>query len=105
MKITTKELKDVTISILDRITQEYTDTITIKADYYWNINSEEKYNPYLSPSPPDLGQLTEDLELLISAQNESSSLYALACLGEVFSYVGSRMILDKLSENGTESST
>lgn len=33
-----------------------------RADYYWSIDRDERYDPYNDPTHLTLGQLTDDLE-------------------------------------------
>lgn len=61
MRINIDEL-DKTISLLlSNLKSTKGNEVELKNDYYWDISSEQIYNPYSEPSDMSLGQLSDDL--------------------------------------------
>lgn len=64
MKVNIKDLEKVTSLLLSKLRESKGNEIELNNDYYWNISTEELYNPYEEPRNITLGQLSDDLEEL-----------------------------------------
>ena len=67
MDINITHLEALCIKMLERLKtlNNGNDIITIKdTDYYWNIEEDERYNPYEKPVNLNLGQVSYDYEFI-----------------------------------------
>ena len=78
MKIEKKELLKVISRLYEEIDLNFSNDIEIDEDYYWNIESENIFNPSNEPNLT-IGQLTFDWEELtrLLSKNEESINYDL----------------------------
>lgn len=73
MRIDVEELQAITTILYEHLESLGIKHIDIPDDYYWNINSQEIYDPYQTPSNLDMGQLTEnwqELQKLLKRESE-----------------------------------
>ncbi len=85
MQIDIDELERITIFLLDKFKKVEGSKIEIKGDYYWDIASEEIYNPYAEPQNISLGQLDDDWKVLKQLlKSEDSVPYDLKRIGAIF---------------------
>jgi hypothetical protein len=64
MKIHIDEIQKITLLLLSKVVESKGNEIEIEGDYYWDIASDEIYNPYLEPENISLGQLSDDIKEL-----------------------------------------
>lgn len=66
--------------------------VELEMDYYWNIPSEEKYDPYNKPADLNLGQLSDDWQDIVDiAENRNDSLGCdLVRLSSILRYIGEK---------------
>jgi hypothetical protein len=64
--------------------------VDLDRDYYWNIPTEEVYDPYNDPNQLDIGQLSDDWAELLAILNEEREPlpYALVWLATIMRAVG-----------------
>jgi hypothetical protein len=60
MKINIDELQLILSQLLSRLKESKGADIELNNDFYWDIPSEELYNPYQEPKELTLGQLSDD---------------------------------------------
>lgn len=60
MKIQAVELERVIKKIFNQLKDLNISEINVDEDFYWNIDKEERYNPYQKPARLDLGQVEGD---------------------------------------------
>lgn len=78
MKIDLKELQQIISLLLLDLKRKQGNEIELTSDFYWDIASDEIYNPYEEPKNISLGQLTDDWETMkSSAQTERLIAYDL----------------------------
>lgn len=94
MQVTITELRKLTNLILEHLQATGTETIEVDSDYYWNIPTEEVYEPRKTPASLNIGQLSEDIERLKKIENGDDEPigYALTWLSSVLRYVGERNV-------------
>ena len=62
MKVNIDEIQKITSFLLSRLREEKGNEIEIENDFYWDISSDELYNPYDTPENISLGQLSDQLK-------------------------------------------
>jgi hypothetical protein len=94
MEIDIKTLENATKYIFQHIKDKGIKSVEIKEDFYWNISSEEKYNPYHEPTDLDLGQLSDDwLEIKKIALREKQPIsYSLVWLAAIYKIMGEKIV-------------
>jgi hypothetical protein len=60
MEINIEDLQKVISLLLSNLKKSAGDVVEIQGDYYWDIPSEDLYNPYEEPKLLTLGQLSQD---------------------------------------------
>ncbi|MDR0467985.1 MAG: hypothetical protein LBG67_03955 [Campylobacteraceae bacterium] len=85
MKVNIDELKKTVMLLLSKLKDGKGDEIELKNDYYWDISSEQLYNPYDKPSEISLGQLPDDLNEIyrLSKSNDEAIPYDLKRVAEI----------------------
>lgn len=85
-------LKAVTKAIFSHLEKLEINGMDVDKDFYWEISSNQKYDPYGQPSDFTLGQLSEDIQeiLAIHSGNNSPSGHALVALGTLLRFMGER---------------
>ncbi len=92
MKIEIKELKAITLCLLDHLENEC-ESIEINEDYYWTIPPTQRYDPYKKPKCDELGQLSTEWKDLQRMKRENSNIsYGLVWLGEILRNIGEKKI-------------
>lgn len=64
MKVNIFEIEKVISILLEKLRRTKGNEIELKNDFYWDIATDELYNPYKEPKNITLGQLSDDLEEL-----------------------------------------
>ena len=62
MLVKINEIQQIVNLILSKFKDRLGNDIEIDNDFYWDIPSDELYNPYIEPKNIGLGQLSSDLE-------------------------------------------
>lgn len=95
LKIKITELEEIFSKIFARMKEVHGENgeIQIDKDYYWNIRSEELYEPYKDPSDFTMGQLYEDWEMLSKtlAERNPASI-DLKKLSSLLRYMGEKEV-------------
>jgi hypothetical protein len=65
MKIDIADVKRVFETLVAHLEQTNQSTHEIEWDYYWDVPTEDRYNPYVDPKELNMGQLTDDWQELI----------------------------------------
>lgn len=74
MRVNIEELSKIIAILLLNLRNSKGNEVELKNDYYWDISSEQIYNPYDDPNDISLGQLSDDLNevyRLLSSSNEA----------------------------------
>ncbi|MEL6151770.1 MAG: hypothetical protein AAFV33_08935 [Chloroflexota bacterium] len=89
-EITLDELKVIVEKLLQYHEQKGDSTLPIIHEYYWNIATEQRYNPHVSPTDFTIGQLSFDLQHLreIAGGDREPTGYALVWLGQLLIAIG-----------------
>ncbi len=90
MEISIDDLKaifDIEIKHLEAI---YGTKIDLPMDYYWNIPSTARYDPYQKPENPDLGRLSDDWADLrkVMQKDDEPVEYDLVWLASILRAIG-----------------
>ncbi len=90
MEISLSDLEKITEALFVKIKNSGYDRIEIADDYYWNISSESRYDPYKEPEEFTLGQLTDDWnELSKILENSTEPInYAFVWLAAILRKIG-----------------
>ncbi|EDT2960844.1 TPA: hypothetical protein R5S02_004642 [Salmonella enterica] len=65
MEVDIELLEKIVVTIFNEIKNQKTASLDV--DYYWDVPGKDIYNPYNEPEKLDIGQLSEDYELLCTA--------------------------------------
>jgi len=60
MRITTENLRQATLLLLEHLESTGQKEFIIEEDFYWNIPKDARYDPYKEPQELTLGQLSDD---------------------------------------------
>ena len=76
MKINIDELEDCLSQLLSKLKESKGLNIELTNDFYWDIHSDELYNPYVQPKELSLGQLSDDWQEIkrLVGNNSSNSI-------------------------------
>ncbi len=85
MKVKINELQRLTISLLNKLKNEKGNEIEIKSDFYWDIDSDQLYNPHMEPKNLTIGQLVDDLGEIgrLSVSEDDAIPYDLKRIAEI----------------------
>ncbi|QMU63847.1 MAG: hypothetical protein GKR88_05780 [Flavobacteriaceae bacterium] len=61
MVVNIEEIQKTITLLLTNLKDKKGNKIELKNDFYWDISSDELYNPYDEPKDISLGQLSDDL--------------------------------------------
>ncbi len=70
MKIKVNELLEI-MNVLQQELQGFDEIDTGDMDYYWTMDSKDLYNPYKTPTPESMGELSFDWENLSRLRGNS----------------------------------
>lgn len=92
MKISTQEIRNALELILKEYESSGASEWVIEDDFYWDVPTEARYQPYAKPEDLGVGQLSDDMEKLraISAGDDSPVPLGLVWLAAVLRVAGER---------------
>jgi hypothetical protein len=90
VNISTADLRRVFEVLVQHLEDTDQASAEIPWDFYWDMTSEDRYNPYSKPKDLDLGQLSDDWEdlLRISGGEMPPVGYALTRLSSILRSIG-----------------
>lgn len=90
MTVTARELEVALNAILEEMRSRHGSTFTLPKDYFWDIASEQLYDPYKTPSDMTLGQVSESIDWVkqIASGAGDPTSYALVWLSDVLRALG-----------------
>lgn len=94
MRVTTGELREATLKLLEHLDSTGQSSFEIDEDYYWAIPSESRYEPSVAPRDLTVGQLVDDwreLREITSGRREPIG-YALVWLSSLLRRVGEKSV-------------
>ena len=71
MKIDLNIMEEVFYKLMVHVKNKGIDLLEIDEDYYWNIKQSQRYNPNITPSDFDLGQLEDDWNEIKKLKNDT----------------------------------
>ncbi|ATL49371.1 hypothetical protein COR50_20530 [Chitinophaga caeni] len=74
MRVNIDKLSKVIAILLSNLKNSKGNEVELRNDYYWDISSDQIYNPYDDPNEISLGQLSDDLNevyRLLSSSDEA----------------------------------
>ena len=76
--------------IFSHLQKNQINSIEVDKDFYWDISSQERYNPYQDPKDLSLGQLSSDWEEIqkIALGEKEPTGYALLWLSSLLRFLG-----------------
>jgi hypothetical protein len=94
MKIKIDELETITKKLFQHLRNQKILEFDIEEDFYWNIDKNERYNPYKKPLNLDLGQLEDDWSELVNIINSNSETisYAFVWLSNILRIIGEKKV-------------
>lgn len=94
MKIKIEELELITKKLFQHLRNQKILELDINEDFYWNIDFNERYNPYQKPSNLDLGQLEDDWNELCKIINSDSEpiSFAFVWLSSILRIIGEKTV-------------
>ena len=88
MIITIDDVSLFSEKIIEYMKEKGITHIEIDKDFYWNISDEDLYDPHQFPPRLDLGQLSDDLQILMKAKENNSFIgYNFKHLASFFKYL------------------
>lgn len=85
MKVNIDEIQKITSLLLSKLKESKGNEIEINNDYYWDISSDELYNPYEEPKNITLGQLSDDMkEIQRLVISDEAIMYDLKRIATIF---------------------
>jgi hypothetical protein len=65
-------------------------SVEVDKDFYWDISSDERYDPYQDPKDLSLGQLSSDWEEIqkIASGEKKPTVYTLVWLSSLLRFLG-----------------
>lgn len=90
MSVDIDTLESAILFIFEHLRNKDNTAINLDKDFYWDIESEQKYNPYIKPNKINLGQLSDDweeIQLIASGEKEAIG-YALVWVSALCRYIG-----------------
>ncbi len=75
MKVNIDDLLGFTSGFLLKLKEAKGNDIELQSDYYWDIDSDELYNPYNEPKNISLGQLSDDLKEIMRLKNRDDGIF------------------------------
>lgn len=94
MRITTDELRGISERLLAHLERNGIESVEVSEDYYWDVPTGSRYDPYKQPPELSLGQLSEDwreLHRILQGESEPIS-YALVWLASILRAVGEKVV-------------
>jgi len=90
MKIKIDEIQKIIMLVLSNLREAKGNEIELENDFYWDILSDELYNPYEDPKDISLGQLSWDLEEIkrLLKSPEEVMPYDLKRIAEILKAIG-----------------
>ncbi len=94
MKIELEILEKAFKEIFQHLKNQGITGLEIEEDFYWNIDSQERYNPYKDPSNFNLGQLEDNWQEIIKISKAKSEpiSYSLVWLSTLLRILGEKLI-------------
>jgi hypothetical protein len=85
MQVNIDELHTIITELLSNLKDSRGNEIELKSDYYWDISSDQFYNPYAHPDEISLGQLSDDLHEIqrLSKSGQDAICYDLKRIAEI----------------------
>lgn len=85
MRVNIDELGKIIGTLLSNLKNSKGNEVELKNDYYWDISSEQIYNPYDNPNEILLGQLSDDLNEIyrLRSSNDDAIPYDLKRIAEI----------------------
>jgi hypothetical protein len=91
MQVDLDLLENAISDIFNEMRKKGLSSIPLEADFYWNIPSEFKYDPYNEPNQLDIGQLEDDYDTLCQAQNANKLMgYNLKNISAIMRYLSDK---------------
>jgi hypothetical protein len=90
MLVDVKTLEKAMLAIFDHLKKQGISSVNFDSDFYWDIEKEQRYEPYQDPSGMNLGQLSDDwteIQKIASGEKEPIG-YALVWIASLYRYVG-----------------
>jgi hypothetical protein len=72
LRIPVQQLRAAFELIMQRITEDEGENISLERDYFWSIAPDALYNPYTDPGEPGMGQLSESWQHLEDVLKDNS---------------------------------
>jgi len=92
MTLSVDDLRRVTEILLSEVAARRS-TLTLAADFYWDVPAEHRYDSYTEPTKLVLGQLSDDwseLQRILSGAADPLP-YALVWLGAILRRIGEEL--------------
>nr|VFK21306.1 MAG: hypothetical protein BECKLPF1236A_GA0070988_102964 [Candidatus Kentron sp. LPFa]VFK34711.1 MAG: hypothetical protein BECKLPF1236C_GA0070990_102934 [Candidatus Kentron sp. LPFa] len=83
-------LEKATSAVFQHLRENGINSIDLDKDFYWNIEKEQKYDPYQEPTEMNLGQLADDLKEIEKIASGDGDVigYALVWIAALYQYIG-----------------
>jgi hypothetical protein len=94
MNIDIATLRSLTELLLRAVEESGIDHVEVSDDFYWEVSSGKRYNPYEQPTELTLGQLTDDwqelLKLITNQKGREPISHDLVLLSTLIRYIGEK---------------
>ena len=86
------ELRKITDLLFHHLQDVAGGTLRIKAEYFWAIDQNERYEPYTRPSNLSIGQISECIENLRRLNESNAISYGLVWLSSILLAIGEQIV-------------
>lgn len=85
MKFKINEIQEIVTLLLSKLKEQKGNEIKLENDFYWDILSDELYNPYDDPKTISLGQLSDDITEVdrLTKSKDEATPYDLKRIAEI----------------------
>jgi hypothetical protein len=90
MSIDIATLEKATLAIFQHLKESGVHSIEFEHDFYWDIDKQQRYNPYQQPTQMSLGQLIDDWNEIekIALGDKEAIGFAFVWMASLYRYVG-----------------
>ena len=90
MSIDIDRLEKATSAIFRHLRDLGINSVDLEKDFYWDIEKEQRYEPYQEPTEMNLGQLADNWQEIekIASGDAQAIGYALVWVAALYRYIG-----------------
>ena len=94
MEVSIPELRKIADKLFSHLEKNGTTVVDIPHDFYWYLSEKNLYDPYITPSEFEMGQLTDDsaeLKRILNGEAEPVA-FGLVWLASILRAIGEKLV-------------